>query len=399
VPEVSGLIIGNNDFDYIQGAGKRIYVYEPTPQENVVINLIPIESDVELYVHPNSMPNDLGHSTWKMESSLAKRLVLTSEERAGLLVPKSKLFIIVSAKQTSSFVLSIQPYFEGEGSIHPGYIESGSVGSGVLKNFLLTVPNDEPSFNRFSVRLHLVSGDAELYFKACDSVVSCKIEDKDLNNANSTPGVRKAINSGSEKEISFPTYCDRHSSKSVIPMDAITTSGLKANQIYRSKSCAFVIGIKSKITEVSPMDWWQSRPGMFLGRPVSANIQKCHYELSVEEQDTDHLLNEKHPMFLRLLPGQWRYYRFHLEHSHSEAVKLDIQIDSLTGFHEVCVAKSEIRPDESKKCFASVAFNSNNQGLFTNYQTIKITKKEAGGKNLEGIYYVVVHSFTYASMY
>ena len=80
-------------------------------------------------------------------------------------------------------------------------------------------------------------------------------------------------------------------------------------------------------------------------------------------------------------------------------MSLDIQVDSLTGFHEVCVAQSESRPNKSKDCFSSVAFNSNNQGLYTNYQNIKITQKEVGKKNLEGVYYVVVHSYTHASMY
>jgi len=129
------------------------------------------------------------------------------------------------------------------------------------------------------------------------------------------------------------------------------------------------------------------------------NNQRCHYELSIEEMNTDHLLNEKHPLLLRLLPEQWKYYRFHLQHSNDEAVSLEIHVDSLNGFHEVCISKSETRPNKKKECFMSLAFNSNNQGLYTNYQTLKIQMKQTPDKKLEGIYYIVIHSYTFTSLY
>jgi len=145
-------MIGGYDFDFIRGKDKRVYLYLPTTSEDVVITLIPIESDVKLYVHPSSMPNDLEHSTWKMHSNLAKRLVITAEERRNLLVADANLFISVSAEQTASFVISINPYFEGDGSINPGYLESGSLKQEEFKNFEMVIDNETSSMNVFNIR-------------------------------------------------------------------------------------------------------------------------------------------------------------------------------------------------------------------------------------------------------
>ena len=84
VPKISKLLIDSYDFDIIRGDGNRVYLYSPTDEEDVIITVIPIESDVKLYAHPASLPNDLENSTWKMHTSLAKRLIITAVERKKL---------------------------------------------------------------------------------------------------------------------------------------------------------------------------------------------------------------------------------------------------------------------------------------------------------------------------
>ena len=65
----------------------------------------------------------------------------------------------------------------------------------------MSIPNDTPSMNSFNIKLHLVSGNADLYFKACEHTVNCSLDSKDYKKANKVKGIRVAPNSGSEKEI------------------------------------------------------------------------------------------------------------------------------------------------------------------------------------------------------
>ena len=386
VPKLSTLLVNSFDFDYIQNNGSRLYVYTPTNEENVVVNIIPIEGDVKLYVHPGSYPNQMENSTWKVTSSLAKRLIITKEERKDLLVTDTTLFITVSSDSTSSYVISIRPFFEGDGNIQPGYIESGSLVQGEVKNHVMIIESTQATFNDFLIRLHLLSGDAELYFKACPNYFECEITVKDLKLSNSM-NFKKALNSGSEKEIRFPVFCNKGDPTAEIQPEMLNSYGVTGNNmgaIYKSPSCAFVVGVRSA--------------------PASAQLNttnsRCHYELSVEEENTDHLLNEKHPLLVRALPEQYKYYKFHLQHAYAEADSFEIHVDSMNGFHEVCIHKGDDRPKtDFKDCFLREAFNSNNLGLYTNYKTLSVTKKLTPDKTLEGIYYIVIHSFSYTSVY
>ena len=128
-----------------------------------------------------------------------------------------------------------------------------------------------------------------------------------MKNANKSKLVRKAPNSGSEKEIHYTTYCSG-SKKDEIPEDDLKDIGVPANQIHRSKSCSFAIAIKSN-NEHDTNAPQKATPGFASATNEPKNDQLAHYELSIEESNTDHLLNEKHPSLLRLLPQQRRYYK------------------------------------------------------------------------------------------
>ena len=242
--------------------------------------------------------------------------------------------------------------------------------------------------SEFGVKLHLWSGHADLYVKACEGLgqEDCKFEGRDFDeNKLETAKFKKIEGLSSLKEITYPVFCTNDNPKAEITNDQMSElktfkTVVDSHGLYKSASCTFLIGIHA----------------LDLGSKGQTKI--IRYDISADEQNEDHLLNEDHFMRVRLLPEQYKYYKFHLVHLGPFTKKIRVSFDTFYGLHEICLFKGEVRPGSFEECFERRAYNGmGNQGLYSNYEIFEITKDSVPDHVLEGTYYIAIHALSYSS--
>ena len=376
--------------DYIHNQGSRVYTFTPKNSEDFMINLYPIEGEVKLYASISSIPQNLEQSLWKLEDPLSKRLIITAKERQNLLIDSDKKFYItVKADKTSSYLIKVKQYFYGNGNLDLGFVESGNLLPGEFKTHYLILENSQPTLSEFGVKLHLWNGLGDLYQKACGNLIEeeCVFNKDDYDgNKLEDAKFKKIEGDGSQKEITYPVYCTNDNPKAILQTDQIESlktykTVVDSHGIYKSPSCTFLIGIHA---QEDKQDGRQAK--------------MIQYEISADEENEDHIQNEDHNLKLRLLPEQFKYYKFHLQHSSQSLEKIRVSFDTFYGLHEICIFKGEQRPQDFKQCFLRKAYNGVNQGLYSNYEIFEIDKANAPDGVLEGTYYIAIHGLSYSSI-
>lgn len=143
-------------------------------------------------------------------------------------------------------------------------VESGQIMGNETRSHKMELPMDKSDSHEFNVRLHLISGDADLYMKVCSPKVSCELTKEDMANPQSLM-LRKSTEKVGIKTVNLNAQCVSPDGVADKPGFAITNS------------CMFGIYV--------------------LG--VNKNGKgKIHYELSVEDSNESHLMVKDH--FLKI---------------------------------------------------------------------------------------------------
>lgn len=153
---------------------------------NVVINLIPVSSEVNLFVNPGFVPNDINLSNWKVTGFNAKRLVISGADirsiRAGRV-----LYVTVVGKSPGEFLLKLEIFPERfSGVIELGTIEVGTVHPANPVHYLYRryINSTENVF--FQIIVNVVSGNVDLMSKKCSNEDDCVIQSNDSDDSYKT---------------------------------------------------------------------------------------------------------------------------------------------------------------------------------------------------------------------
>lgn len=144
-------------------------------------------------------------------------------------------------------------------------VESGEVLGNQIKSHsmqLMSYTNDEHILN---FRLHLITGEADLYLKMCQKNIPCRLTEKETSEKQ-TAIFKKSIEKGGVKTITLPVICQNPVAPQAVPNFEI------------SDLCLF---------------------GLFIVGNNKNGKGKVHYELSVEDlREGSHLMVRDH--FLNL---------------------------------------------------------------------------------------------------
>lgn len=175
-----------------------------------------------------------------------------------------KIYITVIARGKSSYLINARSPRDKVLTISPGMVESGDIQGGEIKSHQMDFQFTKDDEHNFNVRLHLISGDADLYMKVCQPDKKCELTKTELTQAPDM-NLKKSVEKAGIKSVSLPVVC------SSLPSPVVP------DKFSVSKNCIFGIYIVGK-----------NKDGK----------GKVHYELSVEDTIGSHLLIKDH--FLRV---------------------------------------------------------------------------------------------------
>lgn len=158
----------------------------------------------------------------------------------------SKLSYLITARTVQQKILTI----------YPGMVESGEILGSEIKQHRMTFPFDKDDEHSFITRLHLITGEADLYMKLCPKSGDCELT-KDEIAQEKSPNVFKNVDKTSIKTVQLPVVCTKLASP-------ILTAGT-----FASDSCIF---------------------GIFIVGKNASGTGKVHYELSIEDTIESHLM-------------------------------------------------------------------------------------------------------------
>lgn len=243
-------------------------------------------------------------------------------------------------------------------------VETGAIGGGELKTHIMSFSEDELTLHEFQFRLHLISGDADLYFKPCGQSTSeiCDISESEMNGGNSTAGVIKAPVKEAIKTIDFNAACN-------VPKGESIRSGYSI-----MKECYF---------------------GIFIKGNNKNNTGEIHYDFSIEDGLDSHQLVLNHFLRVQLQPNQLKYYHYNLKRA-GIPKELHFTFDGRFGKVSACIMMSNSRPKFVKSnCDYFIEIDADQAGYSKNLRTLAIGE---GTGAPEGTYYVMLESTNHASI-
>lgn len=141
-------------------------------------------------------------------------------------------------------------------TIFPGMVESGEILGSEIKQHRMNFDFDKDDEHQFISRLHLITGEADLYMKLCPKLGPCELSKEELSQQQS-PVIFKNVDKTSIKTVQLPVVCTK------IPSPILTAG------TYASDSCVF---------------------GIFIVGKNTSGTGKVHYELSIEDTVESHLM-------------------------------------------------------------------------------------------------------------
>lgn len=324
--------------------------YSPSTENlDYTITLIPVTASNNLYINAVTKPLSLEKYDWKEKGSLAKRITIRWEELRDMDAARDDLYVAVFNSKSGEFLLKIEAHErEIRGKLHHGVIESGFIKAKEFNNYLYMFEVFKDQEIDFSLKMNIISGDADLYIKQCKSFSGCKFEEANIGEE----GVLKIESKNSVKEINHKFQC-------------------KYDHAYHGNFCNFAIGILGK------------------------ENHGTHYDITLHENKFHRLMSPNHGFNVNLNPGEMNYLKFSLPGN--TKAKLYFSIESIYGNFNVYLDKHQEFPSEEKNSIKESFYSSKN-GLYNSLRTLELSPKKFKESIKSGIYFIAINALTSCSL-
>ena len=145
---------------------------------------MPIEGHAELLVNPGFYPKDDGQFYYRAVDSVAKRIVVGEQDLVGMgLSNATTIYVKIVCPNTCRYILKSTRVDDGVLDIKTGYSEVGSMAGKEVRQHLLINKDftGEAMAKRFTIKLQLYSGEANLYVKNCPPGKPCNVDEAELS--------------------------------------------------------------------------------------------------------------------------------------------------------------------------------------------------------------------------
>ena len=356
IPKVEVLSIQHYEeyYDRVYQNDKVTYYnlpYEDSMEEmDITISLIPVTGTTGLYVNAKTLPLELENFDFKEKGPLAKRITIKWQELVQMRAEKSNLYIAVSASRPGEYLIKLDAHEQGyRGRLNSGIIESGFVGYEDMNNYLYYFEVYETQEITFDLRMNVISGESDLYLKACNKSSSCMLNLEETKKSD----VLKVESTQNPKLISHTFKCE-NKSESV------------------SSTCTFIIGVYGR------------------------ENHGTHYEISLQETNFHRLMTPGHSVPLNMNAEQTVYLKFSYP-SRPRKANLFLSIEALWGSFDVLLSRKDLYPTSAANSIVQ-SFVSTKLGLYNSLKTITVDPEKLGESLLQGIYYLAVKAKSSCSL-
>ena len=340
-------------YDRVYEDGTTTYYkipYSPSTENlDYTISIVPVTASNNLYINAVTKPLKLEKYDWKEIGSLAKRITIRWDELEEMDASKDDLYVAVFNSKSGEYLLKIEAHErEIRGKLHHGVIESGFIKAKEFNNYLYMFEVFKDQEIDFSLKMNIISGDADLYIKKCTTFSGCKFDESNIND----DGVLKIESKNSIKEINHKFEC-------------------KYDHAYHGNFCNFAIGILGK------------------------ENHGTHYDITLHENKFHRLMSPNHGFNVELNPNETNYLKFSLPGNTGS--KLYFSIESIYGNFNVYLDKAEEFPSEEKNSLKESFYSSKN-GLYNSLRTLELNPSKFKESHKSGVYYITVNALTSCSL-
>ena len=244
-------------------------------------------------------------------------------------------------------------------------VESGELLGGEVKYHRMQFQEGDEDKHEFNVRLHLISGEADLFLKVCKPDQNCDLTKDEKTTKVSTKDLKISVQKTGIKTVDLPVICSDLKNPTV------------PDNFVSSQTCVF---------------------GIFIVGKNKDGKGKVHYELSVEDTIGSHLLIKNHFLRVNLNEGQTKLYHYNFRNVDRVKHEINATLDSHFGEVQYCLKKSENMPDKNdlvNNCLWRGSFDGDAHGSISNLRQ-KVIGSKVGAEN--GKYYMLVKAMTQASI-
>lgn len=311
---------------------------------DVTVTLTPVTGKTGLYIHPFTIPLELGQYQWQETGNLAKRITIRNSELQMMQITQPTFYITVFTEDPGEYMINVVAHESNlKGVLEHGVIEGGFVQAKEINNYIYLFEIFESRKISFSINMNVMSGDADLFMKQC-SDSNCEITESNLNSS----GTFKVQNEHEKKVISNDFEC-KHDPK------------------FPSTICYFVIGVHGK------------------------ENHGTHYDLTLHEDNQHRLITPGHLIKINLSPQEVQYFKFSYPYQKRDG-KLIFSIEAVWGNFSIFISKKNEFPNATNSD-VSRTFQSTKSGLYGSYQQIEMDDEDFKDR-VEGVYYIAVESLT-----
>lgn len=321
----------------------------------LILELRVFSGDPDLYVHYDTLPNDLLNYQWYSNEDGNEAITISKKERDSYNAT-NKFYITVFGKYDSAYVLNAYYTSRNNDYLLFGETMTGSIINNEVVNYRLNIYGDGTA----KITLDLISetGNVDLFIKQCKNLdkKECVITLADIRN-------RKE---NSQNSTTFFLYSNNYGGKDSISYGFNSTDchiQIDTSDYGRINICTYQIAIygNSTLTETS------------------------HYSLLAKHSQKHTLLLEGTPMRSSLEIKEKEYYKFHL-YNDTNIDSISFVTDNIAGEIMVYVSKTERFPNNTINDFAS----------YFELDTCKYFKNKTRDSQLTGTYYIAIEAFSAA---
>lgn len=360
IPKIEDLTILHYDdyYDRVYKTNKsqfyRLKYNEQMKNLDISISLIPVNGNTNLFINPKTKPKELESYYYKQKGNLSKRITVKNSDLVQMKAEGSDLYIAVFSEKAGEFMLRLDAHDDGyRGRLSSGILESGFVKDKEIANYLYSFEVYRTQEISFDVKLNVISGDADLYLKKCETLIDCRVEtvdgfleDPDLIVKKESDHVLKEINHGFE---------------------------CKAVKKHKLSHCRFLIVV------------------------VGKEDRGSHYEISLQENRFHRLILPGYLMNLSLLPMEKKYVKLSFPSLKNENSELFLSIENIWGSFTIYIDKKDKFPGPEAYRLKH-DFHSQKAGLYKSLKEIKINPQDFQDQTLQGTYYITIESLTSTSL-
>ena len=333
----------------------RLKYHKQMENLDISISLIPVNGNTNLYINPKTKKKDIDFYYYKQKGNLSKRITIKNEDLIAMKAEKSDLYIAVSSEKAGEYMLRIDAHDKGyRGRLSSGILEAGFVKFNEIANYIYIFDVYRTQEISFDVKLNVISGNANLFLKKCESLIGCKVDKIEDLAKSSDNLVFKKDNDHVLKEINHKFEC-------------------QAVKKHKLSHCRFLIVV------------------------VGKEDIGTHYEISLQENRFHRLITPGHLMNLSLLPMEKKYIKFSFPSVHNDNSELYLSIENIWGSFSIYIDKEDQFPGPEAYRL-KFDFHSQKAGLFNSLKEIKIDPRDFSEDSLQGKYFITIEALTSSSL-